>query len=54
MGPHKFPLFERSGSMQGDSVYTRLRFVNFQSATKTCGAQQAAITPFLQPDYTPY
>jgi len=31
-----------------------VRLINFISARKTCGSRQAAIMPFLSPDYTPY
>lgn len=49
------PLFEKAGSMKGgQSKYRNLRLVNFTTATKTCGARQAAIMPFLAPDYTPF
>lgn len=48
------PLFKSSGAMSGDSLYQNLELIDFPSEFKTCGARQAAIMPFLQPDYTPY
>lgn len=38
----------------GQAKYRNLRLINFTTAFKTCGERQAAIMPFLAPDYTPY
>jgi len=52
---YKLPLFKvKGGAMQGDAIYTDNRFVDFTTNTKTCGSRQAAIMPYLAPDYTPY
>lgn len=48
------PLFKESSAMSGESLYTNVELVNFTTNRKTCGARQAAIMPFLQPDYTPF
>lgn len=49
------PLFKNAGAMRGGrSKYKNVRLINFTSAQKTCGSRQAAIMPFLSPDYTPY
>lgn len=40
--------------MKGDSVVRNVEMINFTTATKVCGARQAAIMPLLAPDYTPY
>ena len=50
------PLFAEAGALQGGrSTYRNVRLINFTSAEKSCsGARQAAILPFLAPDYTPY
>lgn len=49
------PLFEKAGAMRGGrATYRDLRLINFITARKTCGSRQAAIMPFLAPDYTPY
>ena len=50
----KLPLFKSSGAMQGDSIYRNLEIIDYPSEFKSCGARQAAVMPFLQPDYTPY
>ena len=49
------PLFKSAGAMRGGrSIYRNVRLINWISAQKTCGSRQAAIMPFLAPDYTPY
>lgn len=49
------PLFNpKGGAMTGDALYDNIELINFKSDRKTCGERQAAIMPFLQPDYTPF
>lgn len=48
------PLFKESSAMTGESYYDNVELINFTTNEKTCGARQAAVMPFLQPDYTPF
>ena len=49
------PLFNpKGGNMKSEAIYRDVELINFKSDTKTCGARQATIMPFLNPDYTPY
>ena len=50
----KLPLFGGSGAMTGQATYTRVEFINYTGKTTSCGAAQAAIRVFSNPDYTPY